>query len=309
MRVVVLGSAAGGGLPQWNCNCEVCSRARRGNQGVTVRTQSSLAIGTARGDWFLLNASPDVREQIGRTGALWPRVRARHSPIKGVVLTNADVDHIAGLLSLRERHAFTLYGTDRVIKTLAANPVFNVLDAELVQRRGVALDTAFPLEDASGEITNIFVEMFAVPGKVALYLEDASAGPNFGTVSEDTVGLKIVDRGTGRSFFYIPGCAAFPNTLAKRLKGAEVVFFDGTTWVDKEMGAAGVGEKTARRMGHMSMSGADGSIAGFASLGVRRKIFIHINNTNPVLLDDGPQRAEAEAAGWEIAWDGMEIAL
>lgn len=219
------------------------------------------------------------------------------------------MDHIAGLLSLRERQPFQLYATDRVIKMLTANPIFNVLDAGLVRRCGVALDQTFKLENRPDAGSEVFAEMFAVPGKVALYMEDEQAGPNFGTVAEDTVGLKIVDRGTGRSFFYIPGCAAMPDSLALRLRGADLVFFDGTTWIDNEMQHTGVGQKTARRMGHMCMSGSDGSIAACASLGIRRKIFIHINNTNPVLLEGSPQRAEAEDAGWEIAWDGMEIVL
>jgi pyrroloquinoline quinone biosynthesis protein B len=149
------------------------------------------------------------------------------------------------------------------------------------------------------------VEAFAVPGKVALYLEDPSAGPDLGTTPEDTIGLKVSDAGS--FFYYLPACARLSDEIAGRLAGAPLIFFDGTTWTDNEMLSSGAGFKTAGRMGHMSVSGADGSLAAFASLAVRRKIFIHINNTNPMLLGDSPERSVAEAAGWEIAFDGMEV--
>jgi pyrroloquinoline quinone biosynthesis protein B len=178
-----------------------------------------------------------------------------------------------------------------------------------VNRQVLVLDLETDLVLPDGRAAGIAIEAFPVPGKVALYLEDPTAGSNFGTVAEDTIGLRVIDRATGRWFFYVPGCASVPDDLARRLDGAPLVLFDGTTWTDDEMQATGVGVKTGQRMGHMSMSGADGSIAAFAQLSVDRKVFIHVNNTNPVLLSDTPQRAEAEASGWEIACDGMEIAL
>jgi pyrroloquinoline quinone biosynthesis protein B len=308
LKVLVLGSAAGGGFPQWNCNCENCRRARDGDPAALPRTQSSIAVTAGAGHWFLLNASPDLRQQINQLPALHPAKGRRHSPIAGVVLTNADVDHVAGLLTLREGQPLTVYGTRRVLDTLAANTVFNVLSRDQVRRRVLEPAHETDLELPDGRAAGIAVEAFPVPGKVALYLEDASAGDTFGTVAEDTVGLRVVDRATGRWFFYVPGCATVPDDLARRLDGAPLVLFDGTTWTDDEMRATGVGVKTGRRMGHMSMNGAAGSIAAFAPLAVGRKVFIHINNTNPVLLTDSRQRAEAEAAGWEIAYDGMEIA-
>jgi pyrroloquinoline quinone biosynthesis protein B len=273
------------------------------------RTQSSIAVTAGNGRWFLLNASPDLRQQIGQLPALHPTEGRRHSPIAGVVLTNADVDHVAGLLTLREGQPLTVYGSRRVQDTLAANPVFNVLNRDLVNRQVLVLDLETDLVLPDGRAAGIAIEAFPVPGKVALYLEDPTAGSNFGTVAEDTIGLRVIDRATGRWFFYVPGCASVPDDLARRLDGAPLVLFDGTTWTDDEMQATGVGVKTGQRMGHMSMSGADGSIAAFAQLSVDRKVFIHVNNTNPVLLSDTPQRAEAEASGWEIACDGMEIAL
>lgn len=307
LKIVVLGAAAGGGFPQWNCNCDVCRASRAGNGLARPTTQSSLAVSADGETWFLLNASPDIRQQIGQTPALHPREGRRHSPIGGVLLTNADVDHVAGLLTLRESQPLSLYGTKRVLDVLAANSVFNVLNPDFVKRNSIELGETTPLLRADGRPSGLSVEMFPVPGKVALWLEDESAGPNFGTVAEDTVGVRITDG--ERAFFYIPGCAACPPELAGRIGGADLLFFDGTTWIDDEMNATGVGHKTGRRMGHMCMSGPEGTIAAMAPLGIGRKIFIHINNTNPVHLTNSPERAEAERAGWEIGFDGMEVEL
>jgi pyrroloquinoline quinone biosynthesis protein B len=309
LRILVLGSAAGGGFPQWNCGCRNCRRVRAGDPAASPRTQSSIAVSADGEEWFLLNASPDVRQQIERTPRLHPRDGPRHSPIAGVVLTNADVDHVAGLLTLREGQALSFFATRRVHQALAANPIFEVLDAERVARLALPLEQDVDLKLPGGRSAGMSVIALAVPGKVALWLEDGSAGHSLGTEPEDTIGLKITDRATGNSFFYVPGCAAMPADLARRLTGAPLVFFDGTTWTDDELPATGVGAKTGRRMGHMSMSGPDGSITAFAELDVRRRIFIHINNTNPVLLRDSPERRQAEAAGWEIAEDGLEVVL
>lgn len=308
MRIVVLGSAAGGGFPQWNSNGPGCRRARAGDPAAKPRTQSSVAASADGERWLLLNASPDLRLQIEATPVLHPRRGVRHSPIAAVATTNADIDHITGLLTLREGHAFALYATPRVLGVLASNSVFNVLNPANVDRRPAALDEVFQPADAAGEPLGLTVEAFAVPGKVALYLENEKA-ENFGSAPEDTVALRIEETATGRAFFYIPGCAAVPDRLADRLRGADLVFFDGTTWTDDEMARMGAGTKTAGRMGHMCMDGPQGSIAAFAGLDVKRKIFIHINNTNPVLLEDSPERRQAEAEGWEIAWDGMEETL
>lgn len=274
-----------------------------------ARTQSSLAVSADDEHWFLLNASPDLGQQIAQSLPLLPAREPRHSPLAGVVLTNADVDHIAGLLTLRERQPLTIYATRRVHDVLASNSVFNVLNPEVVKRQTIELEQSAALHLPDGRPAGLAVELFSVPGKVALFLENPDAGPNFGTVPEDTVGAKITDQSDGRHFFYVPGCASMPPDLARRLKGAPLVFFDGTTWTNDEMRTSGVGEKSGSRMGHMWMSGAEGSIAAFSDLGVGRRIFVHINNTNPVLLADTPERAEAEAAGWEIAEDGMDIRL
>lgn len=258
--------------------------------------------------WVLVNASPDLRQQINANPRLHPKDGKRHSPLAGVVLTNGDVDHVAGLLTLRESYPLSLYATGRVLSVLEENSIFNVLNPAFVERRRLPLDSEFEISTREGEGTGVFVEAFTVPGKVALYREDAASGPDFGTRPEDTIGLTIRSA-QGAPLFYIPGCARMSDDLRDRLRGAAAVLFDGTLWRDDEMVAAGVGTKTGRRMGHISMSGPEGSIAAFAPLGVERKIFVHMNNTNPVLLADSAERAEAQAAGWEVAHDGMEVTL
>ena len=316
LRVLVLGAAAGGGLPQWNCNCECCRCARAGERGVAPQTQSSIAVTTDGENYVLFNASPDLRQQIAASAALHPRLGRRHSPIAAVVLTNADVDHVAGLLTLRERQPFSLFATERVHETLANNPVFDVLDPEWVRRLPIPLERPEVLDPGlcrgSEEPTGsgrLEIRLFAVPGKVALYLEDESAGPGFGSVEEDTVAAEIRDPESGKRFFYVPGCADLPSDLQERLRGASLVLFDGTVWRNDEMIDQGVGLKTGARMGHLQMSGTGGSIECLAGLGLERRIFIHINNTNPVWLEDSAERHEVLEAGWEIARDGMEIEL
>ena len=299
MKIAVLGSAAGGGFPQWNSNAEGCRRARAGDPAARPRTQASLAVSADGARWFLINASPDLREQIGRSTFLYPQSGLRSSPIGGVVLTGGDVDVIAGLLTLRERQAFTLFATRTIHGVLDANPIFEVLARDVVRRESLTLDVEARLDDA------LSVELFAVPGKTPLYLEGADA-PAIET-GEATVAAAIGDGVT--TIFYIPGCAAMTPALARRLRGAALVFFDGTLWRDDEMVAAGLGAKTGRRMGHMSLDGPDGTLAAFEPLGVKRKILIHINNSNPVLLEDSPQRAHVVARGWEVAYDGMEMTV
>jgi pyrroloquinoline quinone biosynthesis protein B len=299
LRFVVLGSAAGGGFPQWNSNARNCNRARSGDPAARPRTQASIAFSDDGERWFLINASPDLREQIGRTSCLHPREGLRSSPIAGVILTGGDVDAIAGLLTLRERQPFNLFATPRIHAVLDANPIFEVLARDTVRRVSVDLGEAIRLSES------LEVELFAVPGKIPLYLEGADA-PVIET-GETTVGAAISDAGSVA--LYIPGCAAMTPALERRIAGADLVFFDGTLWRDDEMIVQGLGSKTGARMGHMSLSGATGALAAFASLPVQRKILIHLNNSNPVLIDDSPERDEVVRAGWEVAFDGQEIVL
>jgi pyrroloquinoline quinone biosynthesis protein B len=307
LNAVVLGSAAGGGFPQWNSNARACRRARAGDKAAVPRTQASLAVSANGRDWFVLNASPDLRLQIEATLSLHPHEGLRSSPIAGALVPGGDVDAVAGLLHLRERHRFSIYAPARVLAVIAANPIFQVLALDCVQRVELPLGGRIELEGASGP-SRVAVVAFSVPAKVPLYLETAGQDPGIAEEG-DAVGLQIIDSGTGKSFFFIPGCAAMTDPLRRRLTGSELVFFDGTLWRDDEMIRLGLGDKTGRRMGHISMSGEDGVIAAFRDLGVKRRIFIHINNSNPVLLDDSAERQIAEAAGWEIAYDGMEVRL
>ncbi|HEX3498211.1 MAG TPA: pyrroloquinoline quinone biosynthesis protein PqqB [Stellaceae bacterium] len=308
MRIVVLGSAAGGGFPQWNANTPACQRARAGDPRAKARTQASLAVSVDDENWFLLNAAPDLRAQIDASKHLWPRQGLRSSPIAGVVLTGGDVDAVAGLLTMRERHSFVLCATQEVHAVLAENSIFRVLAPDCVERRVLHLEKPLTLAEPTSNAATLTVTAFAVPGKVALWLEEPGRAPG---IHEDgrTIGLEIVETATGVRFFFIPGCAAMTEALKQRLHGAPLVFFDGTLWRDDEMIELGVGSKTGQRMGHMSMAGEDGAIAAFRDLAVERKIFIHINNTNPALLEDSPEHEAAMAAGWTIAHDGLELTL
>jgi pyrroloquinoline quinone biosynthesis protein B len=297
---VALGAAAGGGFPQWNSNAPACNRARAGDPAAKPRSQASLAVSGDGRRWFLLNASPDLRDQIGRSRFLHPYEALRSSPIAGVVLTGAEVDNVAGLLTLRERQPFALYATRAVHAVLDANPIFEVLNRQVVTRALVSLDSPFKLDE------RLSCTLFAVPGKPPLFLEVGTGGVAIET-GEISVGAAISDG--HHTLHYIPGCAAVTPALSARLRGAELVYFDGTLWSDDEMITAGLGEKSGHRMGHMSLSGPDGTIAAFRELGVRRKILIHLNNSNPALLEDSIERRELVAAGWEVGYDGMEVEL
>ncbi len=311
MKVLVLGSAAGGGFPQWNCNCSNSAEARKNPKRAKPRTQSSIAVSVDDGkNWFLFNASPDLRQQINDNSALQPNNGIRHSPILGVFITNGDIDHIAGLLNLRESHPLSIYATKKVLSILKSNSVFEVLNHEFVERREVTLNESILLKDKDNNSTGIEVEVFSVPGKIALFLEDKNKGNNFGTDPEDTVGLKIIDVKTKKYFFYIPGCADMTDDLKNKIKGAPMVLFDGTLWTDDEMLKTKVGvQKTGQRMGHMSMFGEKGTIEIFKNLDVKKKYFIHINTNNPALLEDSVERKKINEEGWEVSYDGMEINL
>jgi pyrroloquinoline quinone biosynthesis protein B len=306
--VRVLGAAAGGGFPQWNANSEACRRARAGDPAARPATQASIAVSADGRRWVLANASPDLRQQIEANPPLWPRDGLRSSPIAAVLLTNSDVDAVAGLLSLREGTPFGLYAHARVLSVLDRNPIFGVLDRAIVPRRALEPDVAVELADAAGEPLGLAVLPFLAPGKLPLYLE-AEAGRSLDTeaLKGDTLGLEI-EAGGGR-LVYLANCARLSEPLLERVTGADLLFLDGTLWRDDEMLAQGVGQKTGRRMGHVSMSGPDSAIERLRGVPVGRRVFIHVNNTNPALLADSPERAELERAGWEVAHDGMELSL
>jgi pyrroloquinoline quinone biosynthesis protein B len=298
LTAIVLGAAAGGGFPQWNCNCDVCRLAWAGDKRVRPRTQASLAVSSDGRRWILLNASPDLRAQIQATPQLHPREAGRASPIAAVVLTGAEIDQTAGLLSLRERSPFSLYATAATLAAISDNPMFGALSADVVTRRAITPGERFAL--ASG----IEAELFIVPGKLPLYLEGDD--PDIKSETGANVGVELCD---GRSrIAYVPGAAAVTPVLRERLARADVLLFDGTLFADDEMIRNETGKKSGRRMGHLPIIGPDGSLAALAGLSSRR-IFVHINNTNPLLVDGSPERARVAAAGWEVAEDGMEILL
>ncbi len=307
-RVLVLGAAAGGGFPQWNSNSEACRRARRGDKAARPATQASIAVSADDEHWFVINAAPDLREQINNQPALHPKQGLRSSPIAGVVLTNGDVDAVAGLLHLRERTSFVIYGHPRILAVLDRNPIFDVLAPDVVTRQALATGEACRLSGPDNVDAGLEVTPITVPGKVALYMEDAAKGEAFGTEEGDTIGLDIADA-DGARLVYIANCAAVDDRVRSLAAGASVLFFDGTLWHDGEMVSSGEGHKTGQRMGHISMSGPEGTIEAFADVDIGRRIFIHINNTNPALLADSDERRTIESRGWEIAYDGMELTL
>lgn len=307
LRVVVLGAAAGGGVPQWNCGCAICRAARSDSR--QQRTQASIALSADGAHWFLINASPDVRQQITATPQLHPKPGAlRHSPIAGVILTNGEIDAVAGLLSMRESSPFSIYAHPKVLAILKANSIFDVLNEKYVRRVPLTLETSFEPALPDGSPSGLEVLPFAAPGKAAWYLEGKDH-PGGLAGAGDTIGLRVEDKATGRYFYFLAACAEVTEQLKARLAGAPLVFFDGTVWRDDEMILAGLGNKTGQSMGHVAMSGASGAMAALAGLDIDRKVFLHINNSNPALLPTSAERRTAEQAGWQIPMDGTEIVL
>ncbi len=295
MRCIILGAAAGGGFPQWNCNCAQCRRSRTGDPAAPPRTQVGVAATADNEHWLLIGASPDLRQQILQTPALHPASGARHSPIAAVVLLSADVDGIAGLLVLREQQKLRIFAPAPILTILEQNQIFAVLDNRIVER--IALPTDTPVTAVPG----LTLTLLPMPGKIPLYQEDrtsktAQAGSTYAAKLE----------ADGHCVIVAPACASITEPVRQSLAPADVLFFDGTLFTDDEMIKAGVGEKTGRRMGHMPVSGEDGSLAELAKHR-GRCIYFHINNTNPILAADSPQRREVESAGVEVAHDGLEI--
>ena len=275
----------------------VCRLAWSGDSRVKRRSQSSLAVSMDGANWLLLNASIDVRQQILATPALQPKGEGRHSPIAAVLLTNTDVDHAAGLLSLRERQPFVMWGTSASLEMIGSNRIFDVVGRDIVPRRAVKLGE--PFEPLPG----LTIELFPVPGKVPLWLEEKEVMTD--AIGEGTVGVAI--EAAGRKLVYAPGCARMTEDLKKRFAKAHALFFDGTLFSDDEMIVNGLGDKTGRRMGHMPVSGPGGTLEELAGHAHVRRILIHINNTNPILIEGSPEEAKIMAAGWEVAFDGMEV--
>jgi pyrroloquinoline quinone biosynthesis protein B len=297
MVVRVLGSAAGGGFPQWNCNCRVCAAARNGNGHAKPRTQSSIALRANDGPWYLVNASPDLRQQLAelphdRTSNL------RVTPLAGIVLTDAEIDHTAGLLLLRESsEPLRVYSSEAVRTALTEHyPVLAMLEhycgvswTRLDPGDSVVLDGVLELE------------AFPTGGDPPLYMNDTGAGMT-------AMGLTVRDRETGGVFTYAPALEGIDDEVAARFRASDYVFVDGTFWTEDELVSLGLAERNARAMGHLPISGPGGSLDTLRELQAKT-VLVHVNNTNPILLDDSAERAVVVESGLDVALDGMEIRL
>jgi pyrroloquinoline quinone biosynthesis protein B len=305
MRLKVLGSAAGGGFPQWNCACPNCSRVREGKFSGSPRTQAQLAWSSTPGEWTLLNASPDLRVQIDATPELWPSHKngPRHSPIRDLILTGAEVDQSLGLLLLREFHRFRVHATASVRRILTEdNSMFGVLArfSGQVEWHDLPLDHPF---SAGGARLEVVAVNAGFPGFVGAS-RSAELNP-----AEAAIGLLISPESGGGALAFLPGVGCVSDAMLERLEACDYLLFDGTFWSDDEPSRIPGITRTARQMGHLPISGEGGSLDRLSALRRPRKIFIHINNTNPILDDLSPERRMANESGWEVALDGMEITL
>jgi pyrroloquinoline quinone biosynthesis protein B len=271
-----------------------------------ARTQESVAV-SADGDlWFLLNASPEIRQQIEGFEGLHPRA-PRHSPLAAIVLTNGDLDHALGLLSLRESHPLVIYATERVRRGFTeGNVLYRTLQRfpEQVTWRALKLGREEGLAGSDGVGSGLLIEAVAVPGKPPVHLEGL-APPD----PEDNIGLRVREASSGRLLAYFPAVGRVTSEMKDALADARCIFFDGTFWASDELLTLGLGQKRAEDMAHLPVGGQGGSLALLRSLAAPRRIYIHVNNTNPILCDDSPERQAVEAAGWEVAYDGMQVTL
>jgi pyrroloquinoline quinone biosynthesis protein B len=304
MHVQILGSAAGGGFPQWNCNCANCLGMRSGAFAGKARTQTQVAVSSDGQTWFLLNASPDLRLQIEAARTLHPRDRGRHSPVDGVVITSADLDQIVGLLSLRELQPLCIYCTPSLRRILREdNSIFGMLNRvpRQVSWSDIDLDKQFSLNGSSLRCT-----AFSLGNHYPAYVSAgriATLPPN-----EALTGL-IVESSTGRKLGYLPAVPALEASLTAMLETVDLLLFDGTFWSDDELIRVQGKGATAREMGHIPISGPEGSLRRLAGLKRPRKVFLHVNNTNPILDESSGQYKEVREAGWEVAEDGWQLEL
>jgi pyrroloquinoline quinone biosynthesis protein B len=304
MLIHILGSGAGGGFPQWNCNCSNCQGVRSGSIKATPRTQSSIAISANGEDWVLFNASPDIRAQLEAFPTLQPGRTIRDTAIRAILLVDAQIDHTTGLLLLREHtEPWDVYCTEAVQEDLTSGyPIFNILG----HFRGVNWH-----EVKTDEST------FTIPGiegliftAVPLKSEAPPYSPHrHNTVPGDNIGVRVENTASGRNLFYAPGLGSMEPHILPYMEQADVVLVDGTLWTDNEMIQAGISKKLGSEMGHLDQSGEGGIIEILSNLTKPRKILIHINNTNPILVDDSPQRLALTEAGIEVSADGMQLEL
>jgi pyrroloquinoline quinone biosynthesis protein B len=308
MRIEILGSAAGGGFPQWNCACENCRSLRAGTFHGKARTQAQVAVSNDDKSWFLLNASPDLRLQIESTRALRPKNGTRSSPIAGIILTSSDLDQVVGLLSLRELQPFRIYSTSSLRKILQEdNAMFRMLNRipNQVLWTDIPSEGSFSLASVSGEDSGLRCESFSLGTRYPVYVGDDS---NRLVPEEASLGV-VVTSESGRKMAYLAATPALDSRLIERMDECDLLLFDGTFWSDDELIRVQGSGATAREMGHVPVSSADGSLKKLAGLRKPRKVFIHVNNTNPMLDESGSAYREVRAAGWEIAEDGWHLDL
>lgn len=302
MHVILLGTAAGGGFPQWNCWCPTCRIARDDPARARPRTQSSIAFSADGERWFLGNASPDVREQIARL----PHAKVtgvRHVPVEGIVLTDAELDHTLGVTLLREGRLLQIMATSAVVHTIAEDsrvlPVTQAFAAVNVVE--IDLGDVVPLDYRDGSASGLTLEMKAVRGDPPRFARQEEVG--------HTAGLFVRDTRSGKSFAFVPGCGGLGPKLLARLNEVDLLLFDGTFWTNDELDRLDISDRPALSMGHVPISGAEGSLASLSQLSCRLKVYTHINNTNPMLVESSPERAAVEAAGMIVGMDGMRFEI
>jgi pyrroloquinoline quinone biosynthesis protein B len=306
MRVRLLGTAAGGGFPQWNCNCGNCRGVRAQTIQVRARTQSCVALSADGRRWFLLNASPDLRVQLESSPSFWPpQIATRGTTVEAVLLSDADLDHTLGLLLLREGGDRTIYATASVRNALSTGlGLADTLSAYCrVTWREPVCELA-PLMYADGSASGLDYAAIPLSGKPPRYMRERVAAQE-----DDEVGYRFVDERTGGRLLFLPSVVALDEALKAHIRDCDVLLLDGTFWSEHEMQEMGAGTTTAAQMGHLPVGGADGSLRQIAALSVPRVIYTHINNTNPMLREDGPEHAAVRAAGAEIGWDGLTLDL
>jgi pyrroloquinoline quinone biosynthesis protein B len=308
MHIKVLGSAAGGGFPQWNCACANCASLRRGTFTGKSRTQAQVAVSSDGEHWFLLGASPDLRAQIEATPDLHPRTGVRISPISGVVLASADLDHVLGLLLLRELQPLRVLATDSVLQILRKdNSCFGMLNRvpKQVEWNSMVPGVPFELTSTEGSRSGTVVTAISLGTRYPAYVTPARA--NQLNPSEAVTGLIV--ESSGKRLAYLPAVGNIDDALIETLNGVDVLLFDGTFWSDDELIRVESSGATARQMGHIPVGGAGGSLAQMKSFPAMKRLFIHINNTNPMLNETSPEYREVCAAGWDVAEDGWQCTL
>lgn len=300
MEIRVLGSGAGGGFPQWNCNCDNCAGFRAAKIRASARTQSSIAVSSNGVDWLLINASPDIAKQLQDWPGSQPNRSKRDTAIQAVMLMDSQIDHTTGLLSLREGEALPLYCSSQVQQDLSVGfplqsmlQYYCTLEHRLIDPDGQALSIP--------EVPGIAIEPIPIPGKAPPYSPHRH-DPHVG----DNIAVRLIDSDSGKSIFYAPGMGGYTDQVLSAMRNSDCLLVDGTFWREDEMLWRGVGEKMAAEMGHLPQSGEGGMIELLSGFN-QRKCLIHINNTNPILDEDSPQRSELTAAGIEVCYDGMEV--